>query len=84
MIPIATVPTRTGPWYMAWYDDNVKHTLAQKVREACEAYQTRYGAAPTLALVCPGDLAEPLADALVTVQAAPNVQRNTVWIGREE
>lgn len=70
--------------YLAWYDDNPKHTLAQKIREACEAYQARNGLVPTLALVCPGDLAASLADALVTIQPAPTVLRNTVWIGREE
>lgn len=70
--------------YLAWYDDSPKHALAQKIAEACEAYLARHGLAPTLALVCPGDMPEPLADAPVTIRPASNIRPNTVWIGREE
>lgn len=70
--------------FLMWYDDSPKHTLAQKIAEACEAFQERNGLAPTVALVCPGDLAEPLADALVTIRPAANIRPNTVWVGREE
>lgn len=33
------------------YDDNPKHTAAQRIAEACAAYVARFGCAPNLVLV---------------------------------
>jgi hypothetical protein len=83
-IPIA--PARKGPWFLCWYDDSPKHTLAQKAHEAAQAYRDRFGAAPTLARVNPGDVPETFqaSDYPCPVELVSTVQRNTVWIGREE
>lgn len=69
--------------FLVWYDDDKKRTLAQKIAEACEAYQARMGIAATVALISPDDGPAP-SDALVDVRLLATIRRNTVWVGRDE
>ena len=68
--------------FIAWYDDKPRVTIAQKIADACEAYQARFGIAPDVALICPEDAPAP-ADALVSVHTRATIRKNTVWVGRE-
>lgn len=69
--------------FLAWYDDDKKRTLVQKIADACEAYQARFGIAPLVALISPDEGQIPT-DALVSVQTKREIGRNTVWVGRDE
>lgn len=71
-----------GTPFLMWYDDSPKHTLAQKIAAACEAYQQWFGVAPTLVLVSPDDGPVP-PGGLVTTRQASNIRRNTVWAGQD-
>jgi hypothetical protein len=72
--------------YLMWHDDNPKHALTKKIADGCEAYRSRFGVAPTLALISPEDGPVP-SDAPVAVQIASGnagvVRKNIVWIGME-
>jgi hypothetical protein len=69
--------------FIAWYDDDRKRTLAQKIADACEAFQSRMGIAATVALISLDDGPAP-ADALVRIESRSTIRRNTVWAGRDE
>lgn len=69
--------------FLLWFDDNPKRTLSRKIADACQAYQTRYGLAPNVALISPDEGEIPV-DALVSIQVRNTVRRNNVWVGRDE
>ena len=69
--------------YLMWYDDHPKHTLAHKIADACEVYQARFGVAPNVVLVSASEANIP-ADALIRVVPSATVQKNAIWVGREE
>ena len=69
--------------FIVWYDDDKRHTLAQRIADACEAFQARMGVAATVALISPDDGPAPT-DALVRIEARNTIRRNTVWVGRDE
>ena len=69
--------------YTAWYDDDKRHTLTQKIADACESYQARFGIAATVALISPDEGQIPT-DALVNVSIRATLRKNTVWVGRDE
>jgi hypothetical protein len=66
--------------YLGWYDDNPKHTTAQKIAEACQAYTERFGVRPNLVLVNRDELCEV---AGITVRSEGYIRRNNYWVARE-
>lgn len=67
--------------YLGWFDDNAKHTQAQKIADAIGAYVARFGVQPNVVLVNKEELIEV---AGVDVRAAGYIRRNNVWVGWED
>ena len=68
--------------YLGWYDDNPKHTIAQKIADAIAAYRQRYGVLPNIALVSEADGATATVEG-IGVRVERRVQRNNVQVGVE-
>jgi len=73
---------------MLWYDNNAKATFTQRILQAVDYYQHKYGKNPTSCLVHPKALQmdQNLAESHipVNVKAAPYVLPNHFWIGIDE
>lgn len=67
---------------MMWYDNDAHKSLADKIRQAAEYYQSKYGAQPNLALVSLKEDELPAIDG-ISVKASKSVLKNNVWIGRQ-
>jgi len=64
--------------FLGWYDDNPKHTPADKIAGAIAAYVLRYGVRPTVVLVNEAELTQV---AGVEVRSDPYTRRNNVLVG---
>lgn len=70
--------------YLAWYDPDRKRALHLKLADACAAYAEKFGHAPSLVLLCQGDLEEIKQEQLtpgVELKAVPFLSRNTFYVG---
>ena len=67
--------------YIMWYDDNPKHTLGQRIADACEAYKARMGTPATLVLMSTEEDYGAI-PAGIQVERVPTVRRNTYWAGQ--
>ena len=79
---LTTEPFKT-PAYLMWWDDNPKHSLAQKVAAAVAVYAQCFGVTPNTALVHPDDLPPSVADIPQAVRVTQTVGRHTLWVGVE-
>lgn len=66
------------PFYLCWYDDSKKSPL-DKLRSACEAYKTRYGIEPNVAL-----LHAPIEGVGIRAEVKPFVRANDFWFSYDE
>lgn len=73
---------------MLWYDDDGKRSLDEKVRRAADYYRHKFGCHPTLCLINPQLISQPLAGngkeraiGTVKLRTAPNVLLHHFWIG---
>jgi hypothetical protein len=70
---------------MLWYDDDKKSTLEEKVSQAVNYYENKYGRAPTLCLVNPRTLnGGPKKVAKLELRSAHNVLLHHFWVGIAE
>ena len=73
---------------MLWYDNNSKAPLSQRILQAVQYYQSKYGQSPTYCLIHPAVLKveQDLSNHQmpVIVKAAPYVLPNHFWLGIEE
>lgn len=70
---------------MLWFDNNPKTALVQKVQEAADYFQKKYGKTPDLCLVNPAMLAESQMQAgAIIVRPWKTVTPGHLWIGVEE
>lgn len=80
--PPATFETYAPGSWLAWFDDAPKTTPAQRLSDAREAFEARYGVAVNVAICHPLALPDVLDG--ITVTCRTNVGLHTVWVGREE
>ena len=64
--------------YLGWFDDNPKHTHADRIGGAIAAFVARYGTHPTVVLVNEDELVQV---AGVDVRSESYIRRNNVWVG---
>lgn len=67
--------------YIMWYDDS-KRPVEQKILDAMEAYQDRYGIRPNVVMVNEMDAGAVVSS--VVVRAQSNIRRYNYWVGMEE
>lgn len=70
--------------YLAWYDPDRKRALHLKLADACAAYTEKFGHAPSLVLLCQGDLDEIKQEKVtpgIELKAVPFLSRNTFYVG---
>lgn len=61
--------------YLAWFDDNPKKTVEQRIADARAAYAAKFGTPPTRVLVNERDANTP------GVEASALVRPNTYYVG---
>lgn len=64
------------------YDDNPKHTVAQRIAEACAAYVARFGCSPNLVLVNEADVGAVVAGCEIKVSRY--VGRNNYQVTKQD
>ncbi len=71
---------------LLWFDDDPKHSLADKVRAASAHYQRRFGQTPTMCYVHPGALGKSDRQVVAGVEVAAGraVLPNHLWLGVTE
>jgi hypothetical protein len=67
--------------FLGWFDDTPKKSTADKLAEAIERYEAKFGEAPDLCLVNERDVV--VRDGL-EVRAVEYVRPNHFWVGRSE
>lgn len=71
--------------FLIWFDPDKKTEPTQKVRDACDCYQDKFGVTASLCLTSRVDaLALAGSDLPVDVRGVTYVQRNHFYIGCEE
>lgn len=65
---------------LMWYDDS-KRPAAIKLRDACAAYEARFGERPGVALVHEAETCEAVG---IEVRASAGVRPGNMWLGRAE
>lgn len=69
---------------MLWYDNNPKQPLSKKIERAAEYYQNKYGQAPNLCLINPGEaLRESVKIPGITVRPYRPILPKHLWLGVE-
>lgn len=72
--------------YLVWQDDNPKRPVAEKIRQACEAYREKTGRDATAVLVAEGeDVAGVDASEFLVMTGASQglpVQKSTFYVGQ--
>ena len=68
---------------LLWFDDSQKRSLADKVTQAAQRYQQKYGRAPNVCYVHPQQpgMAEGLTVAGVRVLPFKGILPNNFWLG---
>ncbi|MEW6717581.1 MAG: hypothetical protein AB1345_08765 [Chloroflexota bacterium] len=68
---------------MLWFDNNPKVDLEEKVKQAAEYYQTKYGRCPNMCFVNPRMLMnkEQLTVGSIRVLIAESILPNHFWLG---
>ncbi|MFL5735626.1 MAG: hypothetical protein ACJ78Q_20915 [Chloroflexia bacterium] len=67
--------------FLGWFDDTPKKSVVEKIKEAVERYMVKFGEAPNVCLVSPGEVVT--VDG-VEVKAVEYVRPNHFWVGRVE
>lgn len=67
--------------YLGWYDDSVKKTPAEKIKEAAAAYTARFQTRPNVVLLNAVDRVE-IEDMVVRTESY--IRPNNFWIGWED
>jgi hypothetical protein len=67
--------------FLGWFDDTRKKDPVEKIAEAIERFQAKYGEKPTLCLVNEADMTH--LDG-IEVKTAPYVRPNHFWVGNAE
>ncbi len=65
-------------YYLVWYDESTKKSVAEKIQEAVAAYVARFATAPNLVLVNSADQADVGG---VLIRSERTVQPTTFWVG---
>ena len=65
--------------FLGWFDDTPKKSVTQKLAEAIERYEAKFGETPTLCLVNVTNSAEYSG---LEVRVADYVRPNHFWVGR--
>ncbi len=68
--------------FLHWFDDNPKHTTAQRLADAAQAYAVRFGVQPNVALVSEQDASVTLTGC--EVRAGKRIGPNNYQVGRSE
>lgn len=68
-------------FFLVWYDPDARHSVAEKIQDARDAYLRRFTTVSNLALVSATDVASVPG---VEVRSERTVQPNHVWVGRLE
>jgi hypothetical protein len=70
---------------LLWFDNDPRHKLTDKVRQAATRYQVKFGRKPTVCYVNGADL-DGQTEAVngVQLRTASNVLRHHLWIGTEQ
>lgn len=69
---------------MLWLDDEKGTTIEEKVQQAAEYYQQKFGRTPDTCLVNKAMVTEELRIGSILVYPARNVLPNHFWIGNEQ
>jgi len=72
---------------LLWYDDDPKHSLAQKIARAAARYRQKHGEVPDVCFVHPSALGENGKMSKVgpvSVTARPSVLPHHFWIGVQD
>lgn len=64
--------------FLAWFDDNPKKSLMDKIDEAIGCYEERFETVPNLCLV---NVKDNVAHPKLSVKVVKTVQPNNFWIG---
>lgn len=67
--------------FLAWFDDSPKKSPLDKIDEAVDCYEERFGVAPTLCLVNERDM---VAHPSLKVKSVKTVRANNFWLGYED
>ncbi|GEM_PF-1215359 len=67
--------------YLGWYDDTAKKSAAEKIEEAIERYEFKYGVRPNICLVSEREMVE---HPQITVRPAAHLRPNYFYLGYDE
>ncbi len=65
--------------FLGWFDDTPKKSVMQKLTEAVERYEEKFGEAPNLCLVNANNITEYSG---LEMRVADYVRPNHFWVGR--
>lgn len=67
--------------FLGWFDDTRKKDPGEKIAEAVERYESKYGEKPTLCLVNEADMTT--FDG-IEIKATSYIRPNHFWVGKSE
>lgn len=70
--------------FLGWYDPDKKRPAAEKLAEAIERYEEKFGSVPEVCLTSAADAAELAGKADLPVRAVTFISRHTFYVGVED